>query len=176
MTSLRGGENSGNGSATTDCVSGSALPRHGERDRREQIVRDRNDRYSLIQTLGETCGKIGWLVHAWVLMNNHYHAVIERPQGNLVVGMRWFSEYAHSTIQYPAPVVGSSMGGRYKAVLVIGCRAAMSASSDRRIYPSQHDAITRVDRRTVSNEKCGQCEPAARTETEIGKSQREIGS
>jgi len=58
-------------------------------DRREQIVHDENDRDSLIETLGEACGKTGWLVHAWVLMDNHYHAVIETPQGNLVVGMRW---------------------------------------------------------------------------------------
>jgi putative transposase len=59
-------------------------------DRREQIAHDENDRYSLIETLGEACGKTGWLVHAWVLIDNHYHAVIETPQGNLVVGMRWF--------------------------------------------------------------------------------------
>src|SRR5208282_5808884 len=47
-------------------------------------------------------------------------------------------------------------------------------SSDRGIHSSQHDGIARVDLRTASNEKCGECEPAIRTETEIGKSQREI--
>ena len=58
----------------------------------QRIVHDENDQYSLIETLGEACDKTGWLVHAWVLMDNHwmdnhYHAV-ETPQGNLVVGMR----------------------------------------------------------------------------------------
>ena len=40
-------------------------------DRRERIVHDENDRYSLIETLGEACDKTGWLVHRWVLMDNH---------------------------------------------------------------------------------------------------------
>ena len=31
-------------------------------DRRERIVHDENDRYNLIQTLGEACGKTGWLM------------------------------------------------------------------------------------------------------------------
>ena len=47
-------------------------------------------------------------------------------------------------------------------------------SSDRGIHPSQHDGITRVDRRTASNEKCGECKPAVRSETETEKSYREI--
>ena len=34
-------------------------------------MHDENDRYSLIETLGEACDKTGWLVHAWVLMDNH---------------------------------------------------------------------------------------------------------
>src|SRR6202011_4262040 len=42
------------------------------------------------------------------------------------------------------------------------------------IHPSRQDGITRVDLRTAPNEKCGECQPAVRTETEIGMSQREI--
>ncbi len=26
----------------------------------------------------------GWRVHAWVLMSNHYHLLIETPEANLV--------------------------------------------------------------------------------------------
>ena len=40
-------------------------------DRGERIVHDENDQYSLIETLGEACDKTGWLVHTWVLMDNH---------------------------------------------------------------------------------------------------------
>ena len=32
----------------------------------------------------------GWQVHAYVLMPNHFHLVVETPQPNLVAGMKWF--------------------------------------------------------------------------------------
>jgi REP element-mobilizing transposase RayT len=34
-------------------------------------------------TLGETCAKTGWQVHALCLMPNHFHLVVETPQPNL---------------------------------------------------------------------------------------------
>ena len=30
----------------------------------------------MLKTLGEAYGRIGWEVHAWVLMGNHFHFVI----------------------------------------------------------------------------------------------------
>src|ERR1700730_16986680 len=89
-------------------------------DRRERIVHDEIDRYSLVKTLGEACGKTGWLIHAWVLMDNHYHAVIETPQGNLVVGMRWFQNTYTRRFNTRHRLWGHLFGGRYKAVLVEG--------------------------------------------------------
>src|SRR5690606_29831640 len=37
----------------------------------------------------EACQKTGFQVHAYCLMSNHFHAVIETPNANLVEGMRW---------------------------------------------------------------------------------------
>lgn len=54
------------------------------RDRREAIFRDDEDRGRFISTLGETCVKTGWQVHALCLMGNHFHLVVETPQANLV--------------------------------------------------------------------------------------------
>src|SRR5438445_4954870 len=59
-------------------------------DRRERIFLDDIDRQDFIKTLAEACQKTGWQVHAYCLMPNHYHMVLETPQGNLVDGMRWF--------------------------------------------------------------------------------------
>jgi len=58
-------------------------------NRRERIFRDEADRLLFYRTLGEACERTGWRVHAWVLMNNHYHLMVETPEGNLVAGMRW---------------------------------------------------------------------------------------
>src|ERR1041385_6864177 len=58
-------------------------------DRREPIFADDKDRVRFFDTLGEACAKTGWLVHAYCLMKNHFHLVVETPQPNLVTGMKW---------------------------------------------------------------------------------------
>ena len=47
------------------------------------------DRHDFIKTLAEACGKTGFEVHAYCLMRNHFHLVVETPNANLVAGMRW---------------------------------------------------------------------------------------
>src|SRR5438132_11735096 len=58
-------------------------------DRREEIFRDDLDRRSFLETLGTACQKTGWQVHAYCLMSNHFHLVVETPRANLVEGMKW---------------------------------------------------------------------------------------
>jgi REP element-mobilizing transposase RayT len=41
------------------------------------------------RTLAEACEKTGWQVHAYVLMSNHYHLLLETPEANLASGMKW---------------------------------------------------------------------------------------
>ena len=57
-------------------------------DRRENILRGAVDRKRFLATLGAACGKTGWKVHAYCLMRNHFHLVVETPQANLVAGMK----------------------------------------------------------------------------------------
>ena len=59
-------------------------------DRRERIVGSDDDRESFVATLAEASTRCGWEVHAWCLMGNHFHLVVETPLGNLVAGMKWF--------------------------------------------------------------------------------------
>ena len=58
-------------------------------DRRELIFMDDADRQRFVETLGEACAKTGWQIHAYVVMPNHFHWVVETPQPNLVAGMKW---------------------------------------------------------------------------------------
>ena len=46
-------------------------------DRRELNFMDDADRQRFVETLGEVCAKTGWQVHAYVLMPNHFHWVVE---------------------------------------------------------------------------------------------------
>ena len=59
-------------------------------DRREAIFRSDKDRELFLKTLGEACQKAGFEVHAYCLMPNHFHLILETPRGNLVNGMKWF--------------------------------------------------------------------------------------
>lgn len=59
-------------------------------DRRENIFGDDADRVRFLETIAELCQRTGWKIHAYVLMSNHYHWLLETPRANLVAGMRWF--------------------------------------------------------------------------------------
>ena len=53
------------------------------------ICADDADRKMWVATLAEACGRTGWRIHAWVLMGNHFHLLLETPEANLVSGMKW---------------------------------------------------------------------------------------
>src|SRR6266853_2790449 len=55
----------------------------------DPIFRDVQDRRVWLETLREACQKTGWRIHAYVLMGNHYHLLLETPEANLVEGMKW---------------------------------------------------------------------------------------
>ena len=85
-------------------------------DRREDIVWGDADRESFLKTLAETCRRTGWQVHAFCLMRNHYHLVVETPLANLVAGMKWL--LGTYTIRFNARhrVCGHLFSGRYKSL------------------------------------------------------------
>jgi putative transposase len=87
-------------------------------DRREAIFHDDADRQRFIETLGEACGKTGWQVHAYCLMPNHFHLVIETPRPNLVAGMKWFLGTYTGRFNRRHKLSGHLFSGRYKALLV----------------------------------------------------------
>ncbi len=89
-------------------------------DRREDIFLDPADRQRFLGTLAETCQKAGWQVHAYCLMRNHFHLVIETPQPNLVVGMKWLLGVYTKRFNIRHKLCGHLFAGRYKALLVDG--------------------------------------------------------
>jgi REP element-mobilizing transposase RayT len=87
-------------------------------DRREPIFKDDIDRERFIQTLGETCAKTHWQIHALCLMPNHFHLVVETPRANLVTGMKWFLGTYTSRFNRRHKLFGHLFSGRYKALVV----------------------------------------------------------
>ena len=89
-------------------------------DRREDIFLDDRDREGFLKALGETCRKTDWQVHAYCLMGNHFHLVVETPQGNLSAGMQWFLGTYTSRFNRRHKLFGHLFSGRYKALIVDG--------------------------------------------------------
>ena len=89
-------------------------------DRREPIFRDDTDQRRFLATLAEACLKTDWQIHAYCLMQNHFHLVLETPNGNLVAGMRWFLSTYTARFNRRHKLFGHLFSGRYKALVVDG--------------------------------------------------------
>ena len=87
-------------------------------DRQEAIFGDDTDRQGFLKTLGQVCARTGWRVHAFVLMTNHYHLLVETPEANLVAGMRWFQTTWTMRYNRRHRLAGHLLQGRYKSVVV----------------------------------------------------------
>jgi REP element-mobilizing transposase RayT len=89
-------------------------------DRQERIFLDDVDRQDFIKTLAEACQKTNWQVHAYCLMPNHYHLVLETPEPNLVRGMAWLQSTYTIRLNHRHRLFGHVLSGRYKSQLVEG--------------------------------------------------------
>ena len=84
------------------------------------IFRDDSDREAFLKCLGQAAEKTGWLIHAYVLMGNHYHLLLETPRGNLVAGMKWLQGADTQRFNSRHKLWGHLLQGRYKALNVDG--------------------------------------------------------
>ena len=58
---------------------------------RQDIFRDEGDHFHFLELLGELGERFGVRVHAYVLMDNHYHLLLETPEANLSRAMHWLN-------------------------------------------------------------------------------------
>ena len=110
-------------------------------DRREPVFKGSKDRELFLQTLTEACQKSDFHVHAYCLMHNHFHLVIETPRANLISSMQWLTYTARFNRKHK--YFGHVFSGRYKAVLISGSTGYLRAAC--------HYKSLRVQRTTVRN-------------------------
>ena len=87
-------------------------------DRREDIYLNDDDRVIWLEVLEQTCNRFHWRCHAYCLMDNHYHILIETIEGNLSQGMRQLNGVYTQKSNRRHGRVGHVFQGRYKAILV----------------------------------------------------------
>ncbi|MFZ0708450.1 MAG: transposase [Terrimicrobiaceae bacterium] len=96
-----------NGASGAGGISRSLLSRNGARRSA------RGDRATFVRTLAEASERSGFRIHAFALMSNHYHLLLETPQANLSRRMGWLQN-AFNTRH---GLWGHLFGGRHKAIL-----------------------------------------------------------
>ena len=76
------------------------------------------DRALFLDGLGEVVARFGWRCHAYCLMDNHYHLLIETPEANLSRGMRQLNGVYTQRFNRRHGRVGHVFQGRFKAIVV----------------------------------------------------------
>ena len=85
---------------------------------RKKIFLNDIDRKTFLDTLCWVAERFGWLCHAYCLMDNHYHLLIETPKPNLSLGMRQLNGVYTQRFNRLHKRVGHLFQGRFKAILV----------------------------------------------------------
>ncbi|HEY1120306.1 MAG TPA: transposase [Haloferula sp.] len=84
----------------------------------KRVFESDDDRKAFLSRLGKVCASHGWRVHAWVLMGNHFHLLVETPEPNLVSGMKLLLGTFSQGWNRARNRRGHVFQGRYKSVPV----------------------------------------------------------
>jgi REP element-mobilizing transposase RayT len=85
---------------------------------RSDIFHSDQDRVGFLSILDSVVKRFNWLCHAYCLMDNHYHILIETQDGNLSSGMRQLNGVYTQKHNFLHRKTGHVFQGRYKAILV----------------------------------------------------------
>jgi len=86
--------------------------------RRENIFRNDGDRNKFLNKLSIAAERLQLKIHAYVLMSNHYHLLIETPQANIAKAMHDINAGYANWYRHKYRLIGSIFQGRYKAIVV----------------------------------------------------------
>lgn len=85
---------------------------------RQDIFLDDEDRQRFLGVLERAVSRFHLLLHAYCLMNNHFHLVVETPEANLSKAMRQINGVYTQAFNRRHGRVGHVLQGRFKAIVV----------------------------------------------------------
>lgn len=85
---------------------------------RNDVFLNARDRTMFLGFLDKTIERYNWLCHAYCLMNNHYHLLVETPDANISKGMHYLNCVYTIYFNRHHGRVGHVLQGRYKSILV----------------------------------------------------------
>ena len=88
---------------------------HHRGNHQEYIYLDDDDRKLFLKLLQTTIQRMNWICHAYCLMGNHYHLLIEIPDGILSHGMAWLNSVYTQKFNRKYKFTGHLFQGRFKS-------------------------------------------------------------
>lgn len=85
---------------------------------RRDLFLSAGEAQAFVATLAEAVQRHGWILHAYVVMRNHYHLALETPEPNLVTGMHWLQSTFATRFNRLRQERGHLFQGRYQALLI----------------------------------------------------------
>jgi len=85
---------------------------------RENVFLTDSDRTEFLGVLSEVVARFEWICHAYCLMSNHYHLLVETPSPNLSKGMQLLNGVYTQRFNRMTNRSGHVFQGRFKAILV----------------------------------------------------------
>lgn len=85
---------------------------------RQSIFLSNTDRGSFLALLSDAVRRYNWRVHAYCLMGNHYHLLIETVDRTLSAGMKYLNGSYSQCFNRHHRRAGHVFQGRFKAILV----------------------------------------------------------
>ena len=85
---------------------------------RREIYRDDDDRNCFLDTLETAVERFGLVIHAYCLLPNHYHLLLQTPRGNLSDSIGWLQTTYSVRFNRRHARSGHLFQGRFKAHLV----------------------------------------------------------
>jgi len=130
---------------------------------KKKIFLDDRDRSVFLDILARCCNRFNWVCHAYCLMNNHYHFVIEAVDGVLSRGMRHLNGVYTQKFNWHHNRVGHIFQGRYKAILIEKDSHLLEACRYVVLNPIRAHLVSKPDSWAWSSYQgtCGKAKPAA---------------
>ena len=126
---------------------------------RRSFATDR-DRKRFLAWLEESADLYGWFVHAYVLMPNHYHLVVQTPRANLSQAMQWLHISYSVWFNRRHNRVGHLFQGRFTSILVEPESWALPLSSYVHLNPVRTRSFG-LDKTARSRQRVGYDRPPA---------------
>jgi REP element-mobilizing transposase RayT len=108
---------------------------------RRAIFRDDRDRSHFLELLGEMVERFRVNLHCYVLMDNHYHLVLELRQCNLSLALQWLNVSYSVWFNRRHDRCGHLFQGRFKSVLFSAPASALEISRYVHLNPVRTDRL-----------------------------------